>query len=53
MAQVVSQTSPCVMEYVGLHGYAESGSPEALLKKYGLLSVNIVEAAKKAISRKV
>ena len=53
VAQVVSQTSPCVMEYVGVHGYAESGSPEALLKKYGLLSVNIVEAAKKAISRKV
>ncbi len=53
VAQVVSQTSPCVMEYVGLHGYAESGSREALLQKYGLLSVNIVEAAKKAIARKV
>src|SRR5256885_16415691 len=31
VAQVVTQTSPCVMEFVGLSTYAESGSPEAVL----------------------
>ena len=45
--------SPCVMEFVGIENtYAESGSPEALLEKYGLTSIEIAEAVRRAISRK-
>ena len=36
VAQVVAETNPCAMEFVGIENtYAESGSPEALLEKYG------------------
>jgi transketolase len=52
VAQVVSETEPCVMEFVGLTGYAESGSPDALLKKYGMTGDVVAAAAQKAISRK-
>jgi transketolase len=52
VAQVVAETEPCVMEFVGLSSYAESGSPDTLLDKYGLRASNIAEAARKAISRK-
>ena len=53
VAQVVAETHPCVMEFVGIENtYAESGSPEALLEKYGLTSVKIAEAVRRAISRK-
>jgi transketolase len=52
VAQVVAETNPCVMEFVGLHTYAESGSPEALLEKYGLVAKNVVEAARRAVKRK-
>jgi transketolase len=41
------------MEFVGIENtYAESGSPEALLEKYGLTSARIAEAVRRAISRK-
>jgi transketolase len=52
VAQVVAETNPCVMEFVGLHSYAESGSPEALLEKYGLLAKDVAEAARRAVKRK-
>jgi transketolase len=53
VAQVVAETRPCVMEFVGIQDtYAESGAPEELMKKYGLVADNIVTAAKRAISRK-
>jgi len=53
VAQVVAETNPCIMEFVGIHNtYAESASPEELLEKYGLLAVNIVEAAHRALARK-
>ena len=53
VAQVVAETHPCVMEFVGIENtYAESGSPEALLEKYGLTSTRIAEAVRRAISRK-
>ncbi len=53
VAQVVSETSPCVMEYVGIQNtYAESGTPEELVEKYGLLAKNVVAAARKALARK-
>jgi transketolase len=53
VAQVVAETNPCVMEFVGIENtYAESGSPEGLLEKYGLTSNKIAEAVRRAISRK-
>jgi transketolase len=53
VAQVVAETHPCAMEFVGIQNtYAESGKPEELLEKYGLMSNNIVDAVKKVIARK-
>jgi len=52
VAQVVAETSPCVMEFVGVHGYAESGSPDELLDHYGLRAREVAAAAKKALARK-
>ncbi|MEO8028522.1 MAG: transketolase C-terminal domain-containing protein [Bryobacteraceae bacterium] len=52
VAQVVTETTPCVMEFIGVDTYAESGTPEGLLEKYGLVASNVVTAAKKVISRK-
>jgi transketolase len=53
VSQVVAETEPCVMEFVGINNtYAESGSPDALLKKYGLLASNVVSAARRALERK-
>jgi transketolase len=52
LAQVVAETHPCPMEFVGLTGHAESGPPEGLLAKYGLLAPNLVAAAHKVLERK-
>ncbi len=53
VAQVVAETSPCVMEFVGIEDtYAESGSPEAVVEKYGLTVINVAEAARRAHKRK-
>lgn len=52
VAQVVAQTIPCPMEFVGLTGFAESGSPDALLDKYGMRAPNVAEAARKVLGRK-
>jgi len=52
VAQVVAETTPAVMEFVGLTGYAESGTPDGLLDKYGLRAANIAAAAQRAIARK-
>ena len=53
VSQFVSQNKPIPIEFVGIHDtYAESGTADELLKKYGLTSTNIVQAAQKAVSRK-
>ena len=53
VAQVVSQTHPAVMEFVGINNtYAESATPDQLLDKYGLRAVNVAAAARTAIARK-
>jgi transketolase len=53
VAQVVTETQPCPMEFVGIQEtYAESGQPEELLEKYGLMARNVAEAARKVLSRK-
>ena len=52
VAQVAAETHPCPMEFVGLHGYAESGTPDELLDKYGLRARDLIAAAKKALERR-
>ena len=53
VAQVVSETHPCAMEYVGVQNtYAESGTPEGLLDKYGLLARDVKTAIKRVLARK-
>jgi len=53
VAQVVGETYPAVMEFIGIDNrYAESGPPDALLDKYGLRARNIADAARRALKRK-
>ena len=52
VAQAVAESRPCPMEFVGLTGYAESGSPEELLRKYGMTAQNIIAAVHKVRARK-
>lgn len=53
VAEVVVETTPVPMERVGVMDvFGESGTPDALLKKYQLTASDIVAAAKKAMSRK-
>ncbi len=53
VAQVVAETHPAVMEFVGIQNtYAESGPPQQLLDKYGLLARDITAAARRALQRK-
>src|ERR1700693_79856 len=51
--QVVAETHPAVMEFVGVDNtYAESATPGELLDKYGLRAVNVAAAARRAVGRK-
>lgn len=53
VAQTVVQTQAVPMEFVGLDDtYAESGDPEALMRKYGLTAVEVVAAVRRVLERK-
>jgi len=53
VAQVVAETHPAVMEFVGIDNtYAESATPDQLLDKYGLRAANVAAAARRALARK-
>jgi transketolase len=53
VAQVVAETHPCPMEFVGIQNtYAESGTPDQLLDKYGLRAANLVDAVRRVLRRK-
>jgi transketolase len=53
IAQTVASTTPCVMEFVGIQNrYAESGTPESILDKYGLLARDVISASHKVLARK-
>lgn len=53
IAQLLTRNYPSPMEYVGIDDqFGESGKPMQLMDKYGLNAKNIVEKAKKVISRK-
>tara|TARA_Y100000589_G_scaffold147205_1_gene140804 strand:+ start:41765 stop:42721 length:957 start_codon:yes stop_codon:yes gene_type:complete len=54
IAQVLMKHNPVPMEYVAVNDtFGESGKPDELLKKYGLDTDNIVEAAKRVLKRKM
>lgn len=52
VSQVLVETTPCPAEFVGVTGYAESGTPEGLLDKYGLLARDVANAARAVLKRK-
>src|ERR1035441_10183001 len=53
VAQVVAETHPCPMEFVGIQNvYAESGQPDELMDKYGLVAGNVIAASKRVLGRK-
>ena len=53
VAQVVTEKHPVPMGFVAINDtYAESGKPQELLEKYGLMPVDIVKSARKAVARK-
>jgi transketolase len=53
VAQVLAKNLPSIQEYVAVDdSFGESGTPDQLMKKYGLDSKNIVEKAIRAINRK-
>jgi transketolase len=53
VAQAVVSSRPVPMEFVGLNDtYAESGDPEALMRKYGLTAEQVVTAVRRVLGRK-
>ena len=53
VAQVVAETSPCVMEFHGVNDtYAESGLPEEVLVKYKMTGADVAVTAHRAFGRK-
>ena len=53
VAQVLAKEYPAPMEYVAIDDqFGESGTPEALMTKFGLEKENIIEAVNKVLARK-
>lgn len=53
VAQVLIKHDPVPMEYVAVDdSFGESGTPEQLMKKYGLDDLHIVQAVQKVLQRK-
>jgi transketolase len=53
VAQVIIKNTPVPQEYVAVNdSFGESGTPDQLMTKYGVDTINIVEAAEKVLKRK-
>jgi transketolase len=53
IAQLLAKNNPVPQEYVAVNdSFGESGTPDQLMKKYGLDTEDIVKAVKKVIKRK-
>jgi transketolase len=53
VAQALAKSKPVPMEFVGINNtYAESGSPDELIEKYGLTAPYLTAAVKKVLTRK-
>ncbi|MFN0033116.1 MAG: transketolase family protein [Flavobacteriales bacterium] len=54
VAQALAKHHPTPVEFVGVNdSFGESGTPDQLMKKYGLDAVNVYNAAKAVIGKKV
>ena len=54
VALELARHQPTPIEFVGVNdSFGESGTPDQLMTKYGLDAVNIYQAAKKVLSKKV
>ena len=52
IARLLSTELPSPQEFVAVNdSFGESGTPDQLMTKYGLDSINIIEAAQKVIKR--
>ena len=53
IAQVLARNNPSPQEYVAVNdSFGESGTPDELMKKYGLESDHIVAAVQRVMARK-
>ncbi len=53
VAQLLAQHQPTPQEYVAVNdSFGESGTPDELMTKYGLDTINIIEAVNKVMKRK-
>jgi len=53
VAQLLARNYPVPQEYVAVNDkFGESGTPEDLMKKYGIVKENIIEAVNKVLKRK-
>lgn len=53
IAQVLARNNPAPQEYVAVDdSFGESGTPDQLMEKYGLESIDIIKAVQKVIDRK-
>ncbi len=53
IAQVLARNNPAPQEYVAVNdSFGESGTPDQLMKKYGLETEDIINAVQKVIKRK-
>ena len=53
VAQLLSRQLPSPQEYVAVNdSFGESGTPDQLMTKYGLDTINIIEAVERVIKRK-
>lgn len=52
VAMAAARLQPVPMRFVGLYDYAESGAPEALMRKYGLTADNIAQAATELLGKR-
>jgi transketolase len=53
VAQAVCRLHPAPVEFVALNDtYAESGDPEALMRKYGLTADDVMSAARRVVQRR-
>lgn len=53
-AELLAKNFPTPIEFIGMpDSFGESGEPDELLGKYGMKAENIIEAAKRVISRKM
>lgn len=53
VAQAAAESHPVPMTFVALESYAESGEPQELLEKYGLMPEDIARKARAAVDKKL